>query len=158
MEGTEDLAGDRPYPQHIHQFVFSAELCPCRPNILLPCDVFSISITSSCSVFRSPAATLRGTPLLSYGLSCPASYQLRSMSESQLKIRYSPGTMPRNKNLPFWSVSSARYLHSLSRCGASGIATTYTPDAGTESRVRTTPSIRAARQLSFSSSAASVPA
>ncbi len=37
MEGTEDLAGDRPYPLHIHHFAFSAEICPCRPNILLPC-------------------------------------------------------------------------------------------------------------------------
>ena len=36
MEGTEDLAGDRPYPLHIHLFAFSAEICPRNPNTLLP--------------------------------------------------------------------------------------------------------------------------
>src|SRR6266478_895434 len=112
------------FPAH-RSLGLSAEICP--PARILYClarEAFSVSITVSCTVFRSPSSTLIRTPLLSYGLSCSASYQSKSTSESQLKIRYSAGTIPRSRNLPFWSVTSARHFHALSLCGATGIALT----------------------------------
>jgi|HubBroStandDraft_4_1064222.scaffolds.fasta_scaffold60445_2 hypothetical protein len=65
--------------------VAEAQSAPARILYWLACEAFTVSITLSCTVFRSPSSTLTLMPLLSYALSCSASYQSKSSPQFQLK-------------------------------------------------------------------------